>query len=38
MSIVNRLGTLNQFGDEKIDMDVQTDSLIIANLKKSNAV
>ena len=38
MYIVNRLGTKNQFGDDKIDMDVQTDSLIYASLKKCNAV
>jgi fructose-1,6-bisphosphatase I len=36
--IVNRLGTKNEFGDERIDMDVQTDSLINDNLKKSKVV
>jgi len=36
--IVNRLGTKNEFGDERIEMDVQTDSLINDNLKKSKVV
>jgi len=35
---INRLGTKNEFGDERIDMDVQTDSLIQANLKRSKVV
>ena len=36
--IVNRLGKKNEFGDEKLDMDVQTDSLVRDNLKKSKGV
>lgn len=38
ISIVNRLGTKNKFGDEKLDMEVQTDGLVRDNLKKSKAV
>jgi hypothetical protein len=36
--VVNRLGTKNKFGDEKLDMEVQTDDLVRENLKKSKAV
>ena len=35
---VSRLGTKNKFGDEKLDMEVETDSLVRNNLKKSKAV
>lgn len=35
---MNRLGTKNKFGDEKLDMEVQTDDLVRENLKKSKAV
>lgn len=37
-STVNRLGTKNQFGDEKLDMAVEADSLVRRNLKKCKAV
>ena len=37
-NIVSRLGTKNKFGDEKLDMEVETDSLVRNNLKKSKAV
>ncbi len=38
MCIVNRLGTKNKFGDEKLDMEVQTDDLVRENLKRSKGV
>ncbi len=36
--LVNRLGTKNDAGDEKLDMDVQSDTLVRENLKKSKSV
>jgi fructose-1,6-bisphosphatase len=36
--IVLRQDKTNKFGDDKLDLDVQTDSVICSNLKKSKAV